>query len=487
MEKLLSYSYCKKNGVFFRPGESKKLDVFYSDNFNLKSFSEINSIVDGEINFIKISADKFETDLANLYQSTFSETPEIMLDLEQDNLSQTIEDVSKNDDVLEQNEEAPIIKMINALLIEALRKGASDIHIDSFEEYLEIRFRIDGVLQKILELDLKYAPLIVSRIKIMSKLDITEKRIPQDGHISLQIGNKTVDTRVSTIPSNNSERVVLRLLDKESGLVSLNEIGLSLNHLTEIKNTINQPYGMILVVGPTGAGKTTTLYSMLKELNDGSKNIVTVENPIEYNIENISQIEINEKVGMTFAKSLRAILRQDPDVIMLGEIRDSETAQTAIQASQTGHLVISTMHANNTAAAITRLKDLGVAPYLISSSLLAVVSQRLVRRLCENCKKSSLINSEASKALKVNLDEEKVIYKPEGCEKCSNYGYKKRIGIYELMIIDDLIKKMIISDVGEEVLSDHNREIRGDLFEDAKDKVLKGITSLEELQRVVKK
>jgi general secretion pathway protein E len=328
-----------------------------------------------------------------------------------------------------------VIRMINALLTQSLREGASDIHIEPFEQTSVVRFRIDGALRDIVRPRKAIHASLISRIKIMAQLDIAEKRLPQDGRITLRVGGKGVDVRVSTLPTGHGERAVLRLLDKEAGRLDLSHLGMAPELLPEFDNLINQPHGIVLVTGPTGSGKTTTLYAALSRLNASTTNILTVEDPIEYDLIGVGQTQVNAKIDMTFAKALRAILRQDPDVIMIGEIRDLETAQIAVQASLTGHLVLATLHTNDSAAAVTRLLDMGIEPFLLSSSLLGVMAQRLVRKLCVHCKVS---DGSAWRAV--------------GCDKCGFTGYHGRVGVYELLQTTDEIRAQI-----------HNRASEADI------------------------
>ena len=401
-----------------------------------------------------------------------------------DDLGSLADAVPETEDLLEQSDDAPVIRLINAILTEAIKEGASDIHIETFESRLVARFRIDGVLQEILSLKRSLASLLVSRIKVMSKLDIAEKRIPQDGRISLRVAGKEVDVRVSTLPSSNGERVVMRLLDKAAGRLSLDHLGMPLTHMDQIKNMLAQPHGIILVTGPTGSGKTTTLYAGLASLNDASRNILTVEDPIEYNLEGIGQTQVNTKVDMTFARGLRAILRQDPDVVMIGEIRDTETAEIAVQASLTGHLVLSTLHTNTAVGAITRLEDMGVEPFLLASSLVGVISQRLVRTLCDNCKQPYTPTDAERQLLGIQAGSPLTIYHATGCKQCKMQGYRGRSGIYEVVTIDDTIRRMIHRREGEIAIVDYMREFSPSIRSDGMLKVLAGRTTLEEVLRV---
>ena len=346
--------------------------------------------------------------------------------------------------------------------------------------------RVDGVLREVLTPKRELAPLLVSRIKVMARLDIAEKRIPQDGRISLRLGGRDVDVRVSTMPSSNGERVVLRLLDKQAGRLQVSHLGMGDVCDQHMRELIHKPHGIILVTGPTGSGKTTTLYASLTELNDSTRNILTVEDPIEYQLEGIGQTQVNTKVDMTFARGLRAILRQDPDVVMVGEIRDLETAEIAVQASLTGHLVLSTLHTNTAVGAVTRLQDMGIESFLLSSSLLGALAQRLVRVLCPDCKRPYQPSESERRMLGLAPDQDVTLYHPEGCETCNNQGYRGRTGIYELVIIDDAMRELIHERAGELEITRHARKLTPSIREDGWRKVLAGDTSIEEVLRVTK-
>ncbi|MDH5614140.1 MAG: type II secretion system ATPase GspE, partial [Gammaproteobacteria bacterium] len=382
--------------------------------------------------------------------------------------------------------DAPIIRLINALLTEAAKENASDIHIEPYENRLAVRFRIDGVLKDVIQPDRKLAPLLVSRIKVMAKLDIAEKRLPQDGRISLRVAGRPVDVRVSTIPSGHGERVVLRLLDKQAGRLDLEQLGMAKTGMDQMNDLISKPHGIILVTGPTGSGKTTTLYAVLSRLNSRQRNILTVEDPIEYYLDGIGQTQVNTKVDMSFARGLRAILRQDPDIVMVGEIRDLETAEIAVQASLTGHLVLSTLHTNTAVGAATRLRDMGVEPFLLSSSLIGVLAQRLVRLLCPHCKQPHEISESEARMIGLKPDASQTIYGPGGCEKCNHTGYTGRAGIFELIMIDDILRTMIHDGAGEHELEKYARTLTTGIREDGRRRILSGDTSIEEVLRVTR-
>jgi general secretion pathway protein E len=398
------------------------------------------------------------------------------------------EDLPNTEDLLESEDDAPIIKLINAMLGEAIKEGASDIHIETFETQLLVRFRVDGVLREILRPNRKMASMLVSRIKVMSKMDIAEKRVPQDGRITLRIAGRAVDVRVSTMPSSHGERVVLRLLDKNNVRLNLQDLGMTKTNRGVFSKLVRKPHGIILVTGPTGSGKSTTLYAGLSEINSKDRNILTVEDPIEFDLQGIGQTQVNPKVDMTFARGLRAILRQDPDVVMVGEIRDLETAQISVQASLTGHLVMSTLHTNTAAGAITRLEDMGIEPFLLSSSLLAVLSQRLVRTLCTDCKISHTPSEQECVILGIKTADafSHAVHIPKGCAACNQTGYRGRTGIHELLVVDEGIRELIHTGHGEQAIEKYIRQNTPSIRDDGCDKVLLGITSLEEVLRVTK-
>jgi general secretion pathway protein E len=393
-------------------------------------------------------------------------------------------------DIIDADDEAPIIRLVNAILNQAVKARASDIHIEPFDRHIAVRFRIDGVLSEILEPPKKFHASISSRIKVMAGLDIAEKRIPQDGRIKIKVAGKDIDIRLSTVPTNYGERLVMRLLDKSNVLQDLSNIGMGENVLNGVNELLGKSYGIVLVTGPTGSGKTSTLYACLAKINSPVRNIITVENPVEYQLNGIGQIQTNEKVGLTFASGLRSILRQDPDVVMVGEIRDSETANIAIQASLTGHLVFSTVHTNDAASAVSRLVDMGVEPFLVSSSLVGMMAQRLVRRLCESCKQPVVPTETELDQLgldrtRFNQLSEGHCYRPVGCAECMDKGYIGRIAIFELLVVDDDIRKLIMENVASSTIKKKAIQ-RGmvTLREDGRSKILAGITSIDEVLRV---
>ena len=428
-----------------------------------------------------MDAETFEAQLQAAYESGAAITMMEGLDDETD-LIQVAQQLPEPSDLLESDDEAPIIRLINAVLTQAVKTNASDIHIEPYENRLAVRFRIDGVLREVLQSRRAVAPLVVSRVKVMAKLDIAEKRLPQDGRISLRIAGRAVDVRVSTIPSGHGERVVLRLLDKQAGRLDLAQLGMSERDQRRMDELIHRPHGILLVTGPTGSGKTTTLYAALERINDLTRNILTVEDPIEYYIDGIGQTQVNTKVDMTFARGLRAILRQDPDVVMVGEIRDLETAEIAVQASLTGHLVLSTLHTNTAVGAVTRLRDMGVEPFLLSSSLIGVLAQRLVRVLNPENRTAFTAGDYECQFLGADPRNPPTLYRASENE----FGYQGRTGIYELVVIDDTMRTMIHEGAGEHALENQARVNAPGIREDGIRKVLNGETTLEEVLRVTR-
>ena len=381
-------------------------------------------------------------------------------------------------------ENAPIVQLVNSIIEQAARQRASDIHIEPFEESIRVRYRVDGVLREVIEYDKSLLGAITARLKIMSGMDISEKRKPQDGRITIIVDNREYDIRVSNLPTVYGEKVVMRLASKEGFKKQKSDLGLTPTDLVKFDNILKNPHGIILVTGPTGSGKSTTLYTALSSLNSEEVNIITVEDPVEANIDGINQVQVNNKADMTFANALRSILRQDPDIIMIGEIRDSETAEIAVRASITGHLVVSTLHTNSTANSISRLADMGVEPYLIADSLVGIIAQRLVRRLCE-CKKPRLATAEEKEELAVDPSEDIVLYEPCGCKMCDNTGYKGRIGIYEIMTITPKIKSMIArGKSADEIKEQAIEEGMSTLKASAAKYVLDGTTSMSEMVKV---
>ncbi len=487
MIRRLPFSFANRYKLVMEHAEGQSV-LYYVEPLQMEAIVEVKRVVQTDFALVALSEQEFEVKLTQSYQRDSSEARQLMEDIgaDSDDFFSLAEELPQDEDLLESEDDAPIIKLINAMLGEAIKEGASDIHIETFEKSLSIRFRIDGVLRDVLAPSRKLAPLLVSRVKVMAKLDIAEKRVPQDGRISLRIGGRAVDVRVSTMPSSHGERVVMRLLDKNATRLDLHSLGMTESNHQSFQSMIQRPHGIILVTGPTGSGKSTTLYAGLSEINSNERNILTVEDPIEFDIDGIGQTQVNPKVDMTFARGLRAILRQDPDVVMVGEIRDLETAQIGVQASLTGHLVMSTLHTNTAVGAITRLRDMGIEPFLISSSLLGVLAQRLVRTLCSDCKQSYHADNEQKRWFGVDSDEDLTLYKAVGCEKCNHKGYRGRTGIHELLLVDDKVQELIHSEAGEQAIEKCIRANTPSIRADGLHKVRQGITSLEEVMRVTK-
>jgi general secretion pathway protein E len=434
-----------------------------------------------------VERDRFEELLQSTYESKGDQAKQMVEGLEDNtDLMRVAQELPEPSDLLEAEDDAPIIRLINAILTSAIKENASDIHIEPFENRLVVRFRIDGVMQEVLQSRRAVAPLVVSRIKVMSKLDIAEKRLPQDGRISVRIAGRAVDVRVSTMPSSHGERVVLRILDKQAGRISLAGLGMDGPSQKVIDELIHRPHGIILVTGPTGSGKTTTLYAALERINDNTRNIMTVEDPIEYYFDGIGQSQVNTKVDMTFARGLRAILRQDPDVVMVGEIRDLETAEIAVQASLTGHLVLSTLHTNTAVGAVTRLRDMGVEPFLLSSSLIGVVAQRLVRVLDNSTRLPYTASAYECELLGVDPRNPPTLYRAADKHSGQGHGYHGRTSIYELVTVDQELRRMIHDGSGEHELEKYARQHSPSIRREGLNKVLSGITTLEEVLRVTR-
>jgi general secretion pathway protein E len=473
MNNLLPYAFARDYGVLARssgdPGQA--VEVLVSNATKPAAIAEISRRF-GRIALQRMDRAELEAAIAAAYANAGGDASQVADEFDADlDLTKLLQDVPAIEDLLESSDDAPVIRMINALLTQSLREGASDIHIEPFEQTSVVRFRIDGALRDVVRPRKAIHASLISRIKIMSQLDIAEKRLPQDGRITLRVGGKPVDVRVSTLPTGHGERAVLRLLDKEAGRLDLSHLGMSPDLLPQFDKMINQPHGIVLVTGPTGSGKTTTLYAALSRLNASTTNIMTVEDPIEYDLVGIGQTQVNARIDMTFGKALRAILRQDPDVIMIGEIRDLETAQIAVQASLTGHLVLATLHTNDAASAVTRLLDMGIEPFLLSSSLLGVMAQRLVRKLCSYCKQQDSNGQ----------------WRAVGCERCGHTGYHGRVGVYELLETNEQIRAQIHNQVSEAEIRDAAlKSGMRTMHDDGERWVREGVTTEAELLRVTK-
>ena len=480
----LSFAFAKRHGVIVNRVVDGIAECTYRESATPAALSEVRRYLRRPLKLERVPEDRFDELLRRAYESG-SGTMQAVEGLDDaTDLAHLAQDLPEQADLLDSNDDAPIIRLINAVLTQAVKENASDIHVEPFENRLVVRFRVDGVLREVLQSRRAVAPLVVSRIKVMSRLDIAEKRLPQDGRISLKIAGRSVDVRVSTIPSGHGERVVLRILDKQAGKLDLDSLGMDQRTQGQMDELIHKPHGILLVTGPTGSGKTTTLYAALERLNDNTQNIMTVEDPIEYYIDGIGQTQVNTKVEMTFARGLRAILRQDPDVVLIGEIRDLETAQIAVQASLTGHLVLSTLHTNTAAGAITRLRDMGIEPFLLSSSLIGVLAQRLVRVLSPDTKQPFTAGDYERRLLNLAPDEPSpTLYRP-GRDVAG--GYRGRSGIYELIMVDDAMRTMIHDGASEQEVDRHARKTTPSIRDDGRAKVLRGETTLEEILRVTR-
>ena len=483
-ERRLSFAYAKRHGVLVRSISDHHADCALRIGASPLALAEVRRLLRLPLTIERVDEPAFDALLRRSYEAGSDAMQAVEGFEDTTDLAHLAQDLPEQADLLESEDDAPIIRLINAVLTQAVKENASDIHIEPFENRLVVRFRVDGVLREVLQSKRAVAPLVVSRIKVMSKLDIAEKRLPQDGRISLRIAGRAVDVRVSTVPSGHGERVVLRILDKQAGRLELHSLGMDPKTEQLIDELIFKPHGILLVTGPTGSGKTTTLYSALERLNDHTRNIMTVEDPIEYYIDGIGQMQVNTKVEMTFARGLRAILRQDPDVVMVGEIRDLETAQIAVQASLTGHLVLSTLHTNTAVGAITRLRDMGIEPFLLSSSLIGVLAQRLVRVLNPETREPFIAGEYERRLLNLDAGDRQVrLYRPSA-EPGS--GYRGRTGIYELIAVDDHMRTMIHDGASEQELERYARTSSPGIREDGRRKVLAGETTLEEVLRVTR-
>ncbi|SCU83326.1 general secretory pathway component, cryptic [Cupriavidus necator] len=488
--RLVSYGFAREAPLLIAHQRPDGLEVWVTRATSPTALAEV-ARVHGALRLRVLEPEALERAMADAYnRQDAGSAAQVVGEVEGEvDLSRLMQDIPAVEDLLESEDDAPIIRMINALLTQAAREGASDIHIEPFESSSVVRFRVDGTLRDVVRPKKALHGALISRIKIMAQLDIAEKRLPQDGRITLRVGGRPVDVRVSTLPTGHGERAVLRLLDKEAGRLDLAKLGMAPGTLRGFDHLIRQPHGIVLVTGPTGSGKTTTLYAALSRLDARTTNIMTVEDPIEYDLDGIGQTQVNARIDMTFGKALRAILRQDPDVVMIGEIRDLETAQIAVQASLTGHLVLATLHTNDSASAVTRLVDMGIEPFLLSSSLLGVLAQRLVRRLCQHCKREGVIEVTAAEAEVLHAQGKplQTVWHPVGCDKCGQSGYQGRMGVYELLTVSDEIRTMIHrqapeSEIKQVALAHGMHTMRGD----AQRWVDSGSTSLEEVLRVTR-
>jgi general secretion pathway protein E len=484
--KKIPYTFAKAKGVLLASLSSNLAEILVRKGASPDTLAEVRRTLGVPLQATLLTTEEFDKALALAYAHSDGSAASMVGDVEQNmDLSQLVHDLPQTEDLLDAENDAPVIRMINALLTQAVRDNASDIHIEPFETRSVVRFRVDGTLKDVVEPHRALHAAMVSRLKIMAELDIAEKRLPQDGRITLRLAGRPVDVRVSTLPTGHGERVVLRLLDKDAGRLNLEKLGMEVSTLTQIDELMGQPHGIVLVTGPTGSGKTTTLYAALSRIDATVTNVMTVEDPVEYDLDGIGQTQVNPRIDMSFARALRAILRQDPDVIMIGEIRDLETAQIAVQASLTGHLVLATLHTNDTASSVTRLTDMGVEPFLLSSSMLGILAQRLVRCLCTVCREA-YVPSPAELSL-LEGAKPAMLYRPTGCPACTHTGYHRRTGIYELMRVDEGLRHLIHDRVAEQELRTYALQ-KGmkSLRQDGLRLVTEGVTSLEELLRVTR-
>ncbi|TAH40514.1 MAG: type II secretion system protein GspE [Gammaproteobacteria bacterium] len=480
------FGFARRHGAALTAWHADSADIACRQGVRPEVLAELRRHLGVELKLTAYEPPAFERLLRELYEQG-DDARSMVSDLDEHlDLKALADDLPEPEDLLESDDDAPIIRLINALLTEAVKEGASDIHVEPFESRLVVRFRIDGVLREVLAPQKAIANAVVSRIKVMAKLDIAEKRLPQDGRIGLRIAGRPVDVRVSTIPAGHGERVVLRLLDKQAGRLDLVQLGMDSDSRKRLEAMIQRPHGILLVTGPTGSGKTTTLYAALLKLNDASRNIMTVEDPIEYYIDGIGQTQVNTRVDMTFARGLRAILRQDPDVVMVGEIRDLDTAETAVQASLTGHLVLSTLHTNSAVGAVARLRDMGVEPFLLSSSLVGVLAQRLVRALDADLREAYPASAAELAAFNQPADAKVTLYRPRSDLGSRHAGYKGRTGIYELVPVDEQMRRLIHEGAAEAELERHARRCAPSILEDGWQKCVAGITTTEEVLRVTR-
>jgi len=479
--KLLPFEFARVNRVAV---DNERQQLLIGPDAPLWAITEASRFTGAKLPVENLPQTEFDALLSQIYSGRSGTSESVMEDIkdfvDMESAAADLEDVG---DLLDaENDDAPIVRLLNAVLTESLKENASDIHIEPYEKEALVRFRLDGVLRTVLTPSIQIAPLLISRIKVMSKLDIAEKRLPQDGRMSVLIGGRSIDLRVSTMPSSHGERVVMRLLDKDAGKLKAKELGMPEETKQELDGLISRPHGIILVTGPTGSGKTTTLYAALQQMDRQQRNIMTVEDPVEYDLPGVSQTQINLRAGMTFARGLRAILRQDPDVILIGEIRDGETAEIATQASLTGHLVLSTLHTNTAAGAITRLQDLGVDSFLLASTVRGIISQRLMRKLCASCRKEVPADDYQRELLK--LPKGATIFQSQGCEACSNTGFAGRQALFELVTVNASLQTLIHENAGEIELEQSIRKDVPSIREAGFELVKQGVTTVEEVLRV---
>lgn len=484
---LISRHFLKKLCIFPLVQDDKTTKIFLSDPSDLSGVDDVVSrITPGAYDLVLAPKNQIHSAINALYARS-GESAQQLVDNMDDDAFTIIDDGEQTADLLDDTSDAPVIRLVNHMISQAVKAGASDIHIEPFQDVLMVRYRIDGILYEMISPPKGVQASLISRIKVMAKMNIAEKRMPQDGRAQVKIGDQEIDIRISTVPTSFGERLVMRLLNKSGYFLEFSEFGFSNENYESINRIIRQNNGIILVTGPTGSGKTTTLYASLSEINSPDKNIITIEDPVEYNIKGIGQIQVNSKIGVTFAKGLRSIVRQDPDIVLIGEIRDLETAEIAIQSALTGHLVFSTLHTNDSAGAVTRLVDLGVEPYLIASSVNTIIAQRLVRVLCNHCKEKFILEASHIKSLNGYGEKfiGKTIFRPKGCSKCFNTGYLGREAILEIMDMDSTLKSLVLetSDANQIKKASLNAGMKT-LRQDGMLKVLQGITSIGEVLRV---
>ena len=478
--KLLPFEFARNNGLLVRETEG---DLVLSPGATQWAIAEVSRTSSGFSGVKQVDGEAFDKMLSALYSGRKNSSESVMEDIKDFvDMESAAADLEETGDLLDSEDDAPIIRLLNAILAESLKENASDIHIEPYEKESLVRFRLDGVLSTVLKPSAQITPLLISRIKVMSKLDIAEKRLPQDGRMSVKLGGRSIDLRISTMPSSHGERVVMRLLDKDAGQLQVDDLGMPSGTSAQLDDLIRRPHGIVLVTGPTGSGKTTTLYAALQQMDRKGRNIMTVEDPVEYDLPGISQTQINLRAGMTFARGLKAILRQDPDVILIGEIRDGETAEIATQSSLTGHLVLSTLHTNTAAGAITRLQDLGVDSFLLASTIRGILSQRLLRKLCHHCRKEAEPNEFNRDLLKLKKGHK--IYEAGGCDKCNSTGYTGRQALFELVTVDAALQTLIHENAGEIDLEAKIREQVPSIRQAGFALVGDGMTTIEEVLRV---
>ena len=483
----LPIQYLKKHEIFPFQSEDGTLRIAVNDPLDLEVLDDLRILFgQNEIRPVLVPAREILSAINRTYGQANDTTEQIMQDLGEEADSQHLfTELEVGEDLLDETSEAPIIKLVNHIFSQAVKSQASDIHIEPYQQHLQVRFRLDGVLHNVLSPPRRLHAAIVSRIKVMARLDIAEKRLPQDGRTEVKIGERLVDVRVSSLPTAFGERVVLRLLEKSGKLLSMEEIGLTAAALAEMKRLLHLSHGIILVTGPTGSGKTTSLYAALSSINSPDKNILTIEDPIEYQLDGIGQMQVNPKINLTFSSGLRSMVRQDPDVILVGEIRDRETADIAIHAALTGHLVFSTLHTNDSASAVTRLTDMGIEPFLVSTAVQAIIAQRLVRLLCTHCKEAYEPEEAQWAELRSSREVTGPIFRADGCEKCLETGYRGRTGIYEFLPLSEAIKGLVLKTSDANQINKVARaEGMANLREDGINKVMEGRTTISEVLRV---